>query len=48
MALVAVLLAILFLYLIMQTYEFKMSGGPSAAMVGKQFSLMASALFSGF
>jgi hypothetical protein len=47
LALLAVLVAILFLYLFMKTYRFEASGAPSAAMVTHNLSLVASAWFPG-
>jgi hypothetical protein len=45
MALIAVLLGILFLYLYMKTYDFKMA--PQVVMAGDRLSLAASRLLSG-
>jgi hypothetical protein len=47
LALVAVLAAILFLYLYMKSYKFE-TGGASAAISSHPTSLVASSLFSGF
>jgi hypothetical protein len=47
LALLAVLVAILFLYLFMKTYDFKMGGAPPVAMASHQFSFAVSTLFSG-
>ncbi len=46
MALVAVLVAILFLYLYMRIYS--QAGAPPVAMVSHSLSLVASASFPGF
>jgi hypothetical protein len=48
LALLAVLVGILFIYLYMKAYEFKTDGGPSVSMLSRQISLLASSLFSGF
>jgi hypothetical protein len=46
MALVAVLVGILFLYLFMTTYDFKMQTG-TVAMASRLLSLLASTFLSG-
>jgi len=48
MALAAVLVAILFLYLFMKAYKSETGGGPPMVMVSHQLSLVASTSFSGF
>jgi hypothetical protein len=47
LALVAVFVGILFLYLFMKSYDFKASGGPSVAMLTDHVSLVASAWIAG-
>lgn len=44
LALIAVLVAIVFLSLYMKAYDFKTSGAPAVAMVSHQVSLIASCL----
>ncbi len=48
LALLAVLTAILFLYLYMKSYSFEQNASPPVTMVSQRISLLASAVFSGF